>query len=138
MSSSQCDFGTGDWASIGGSGSETGPDPNNIDVTLRGELGIGNAEDLHRMFRDSLTRNAGIEVDLSAVESCDAAVLQLLCSLRKSATVRGLRFRVSAVSQPIEAAAAALGIPLAEVTGEAPVWGGPGTVPPAGGECRGL
>jgi anti-anti-sigma factor len=84
---------------------------------LNGELSIRNAEELHKLFVAEIGRCPKLIVDLSDVYACDTAALQLICSLRKTAVQRGQRFRIAALSPAVEAAAAALGLPIQELTG---------------------
>ena len=87
-------------------------------IRLTGEITIRNAAELRRRFTDALDRKADLVADLSTVESCDAAGLQLICSSRKTATARGLRLRIESLSPAIEAAARGIGLPLVELTGQ--------------------
>jgi len=67
-------------------------------------------------LRDALARaleeRAELTLDLSAVESCDFTTIQLLCSARRSAGELGKPFTVTALSEAVTGASAALGLPL--------------------------
>lgn len=79
---------------------------------LSGAWDIANAEELRAIFAGQLDSGEDIVLDLSGVEACDAAALQLICSLGKTAAQRGLHLRLTAVSPAISAIADALGVPL--------------------------
>lgn len=84
-------------------------------TALDGEWSIGNAEELRQLLMESLTRGPDVILDLSGVQACDTAVLQLICSVRKSAVERRRRFQIAALSPAVEEAAAALGLPIREL-----------------------
>lgn len=87
-------------------------DAHGIPVKVRGDLSIGNAEDLLQLFREALSRHPQLVMDFAEVETCDTAVLQLICSLRKTLLQSGQRFRLAAIAPAIEHAAAAIGLPI--------------------------
>lgn len=86
-------------------------------LQVDGELDIRGLDELHRLFAEVLGRGPDIVVDLAGVQACDTAALQLICSLRKTAVERGQRLHVAALSPAIENIAAALGLPIQELTG---------------------
>ena len=86
-------------------------------VKVEGELSIRNADGLRALFAESLERSHDLALDLSGIRTCDAAGLQLIWSLRRSAVERGRRVRTSRVSAVIESTAAALGLPIQEFEG---------------------
>jgi anti-anti-sigma regulatory factor len=81
-------------------------------LKLTGEQTISVAAELHQKLVEYVERGLDILLDLSEVQVCDAAVLQLMCAVRQSANQRKQRFRITAVSTPVAEAAAALGLPL--------------------------
>jgi anti-anti-sigma regulatory factor len=85
-------------------------------LKLTGELTIRDVDELRRLFTSVLNRNSKLVVDFSEVEDCDAAALQLICSLQKTAVRDGLRLEYAPLSPAIEAAAAALGLALKDLT----------------------
>jgi anti-anti-sigma regulatory factor len=57
-------------------------------------------------------------VDLSGVDSCDAAALQLLCAAKLSASRLRKTFRVVSLSPAVLETCAAIGLPLAELAAQ--------------------
>ena len=105
-------------------------------LKLAGVLEIAMAEELHTALRDFIYEAAGPVIDLSEVEACDTAALQLLCSARKTAEGAGKPFALRGVPAAIEGAGAAHGLrftewPVAD-RGSAPAGS-----PDAGSEKRG-
>jgi len=82
----------------------------------RGDLHISDAEELRSTLLDKLAASPALVLDLSGVDSCDAASFQLLCSLQKSAQRDGKKFHISATSVAIREASASLGLSLEELT----------------------
>jgi anti-anti-sigma factor len=105
-------------APLGGDGSD-------CKVKVSGELSIENAEELLQLFTEALCHNPELVVDFTEVQTCDTAVLQLICSLRKTTARDGQRFRIAALSPAIEDAAAAIGLSVREWTTESIAKGGP-------------
>jgi anti-anti-sigma factor len=83
-----------------------------------GALTIENADRIRQLFSDALNNSSDLALDLGEVQSCDAAGLQLICSLYKSAAERRRRVRIAALSPAVEGTAAVLGLSLQEITGE--------------------
>ena len=81
-------------------------------LKLSGELTIRRADELHRLFVEAAGQEGGLVLDLSGVEQCDAAGLQLICALRKTLAGRGSSLRVSAIPAAVQLTATALGMPL--------------------------
>jgi anti-anti-sigma factor len=73
-------------------------------------LDIAGSGELREIFSRSVQEQAGIIIDLSAVESCDLAGLQLLCAARKTAVQSGKSFRVIQPSAAVLETASALGL----------------------------
>jgi len=85
-------------------------------LRLHGDLHISNVEELHSALLRERAAGPALVLDLSDVQSCDAASLQLLCSLQKSAQADGVELRISASSPAIQDAAAILGLTMDDLT----------------------
>ena len=87
-----------------------------IELPKDGPLRVAGAPDtyaaaeLRDRLAQALEERAELAVDLSAVESCDFTTIQLLCSARRSAGERGKPFKVTALSEAVAGACAALGL----------------------------
>ena len=110
---------------------ERAHDPNDAGDPLKitGEQTIATADELHKALAEYLDRGLAVVVDLSEVEECDAAALQLIYALRQSAVQRKQRFHITAVSPAITETAAALGLRIEALT----TGCGPAT---ADGDCE--
>jgi anti-anti-sigma factor len=86
-------------------------------LKLAGALEIRAADELRNALRDLIAEDAAPAVDLSGVESCDTAALQLLCAAQRSSAASGKTLRVAGVSGAVREACEALGLPLSEVQG---------------------
>jgi anti-anti-sigma factor len=106
-------------------------DPNDVGAPLKitGEQTIRTADELHKVLAEHLDRCVDVDVDLSEVDACDAAALQLIYALRQSAVQRKQRFHITAVSPAVTETAAALGLHIEALTN---AWG-PATVD---GDCQ--
>jgi len=62
-------------------------------LKLSGSLDIYAVEAARAALLEHLDHGAPLHLDLSAVQSCDTAGIQLLCSAQKTATQRGQSFR---------------------------------------------
>ena len=82
-------------------------------LKIAGALDIGEAEELHRVLRDFLCGESSAVVDLSEVEACDTAALQLLCSARKTAARASRPLQFSGISAAVRNTASELGLSLA-------------------------
>ena len=93
-------------------------DPNDAGAPLKitGEQTIRTADELHKVLVEHLDRGLDVVVDLSEVDECDAAALQLFYALRQSAIQRKQRFHITAVSSAIAETAAALGLHIEALT----------------------
>jgi anti-anti-sigma factor len=80
---------------------------------LTGALDINTVEEVRKVFLAHLEQSPSIVVDLSSIESCDAAGAQLLFALEKSAECAGKPFTVLSVSEAFERDCANLGISIA-------------------------
>ena len=77
----------------------TGPAANTSGWTtarLTGRLTIAEAEDRRADFVTLLSRTASLELDTGGLEAVDAAGLQLLIALRRSAVAKGKAVRLAA------------------------------------------
>lgn len=97
---------------------EPAHDPSETPVPLKitGEQTIRNADQLHKSLTDYLDRGRDVVVDLSEVNVCDAASLQLMFALHHSAVQRKQGFRIQAASPAITETAAALGLRMEDLT----------------------
>jgi anti-anti-sigma regulatory factor len=84
-------------------------------LKITGEQTIRTADQLHEAFAEYLDRDLAVVVDLSEVDECDTAALQLIYALRQSAVQRKKRFHVTAVSPAITETAGALGLRIEEL-----------------------
>jgi anti-anti-sigma factor len=91
-------------------------DESNHVLKIAGTLEIGVAEELHRTLRDFVSEESSPAVNLSEVDGCDTAALQLLCSARKPAEQFGKPFRLAGLSAAVRNASEALGLSLPDVT----------------------
>lgn len=64
---------------------------------------------------ESFSQNEKIRLDLSRVEECDAAGVQLLCSAKLTAEQTGKRFTVPSASDAVIRAIEGLGLSPSEV-----------------------
>jgi anti-anti-sigma regulatory factor len=81
---------------------------------IAGDVGINAVEQLHNVLRDFVSRDPRPTVDLSGVEACDTAALQLLTSGRKTAERAGKPFNYTGISIAILDASAVLGLSLTD------------------------
>jgi anti-anti-sigma regulatory factor len=85
-------------------------------LKIIGGLSIGAAGALHKALDGYLGRGSDLVLDLSAVHECDTAALQLIYSLRRTASQRKQRFDIAVVSPEIQNIATALGLAIGELT----------------------
>jgi anti-anti-sigma factor len=85
-------------------------------VQVRGELHISEAQELRSALIGELAAVSRLVLDLSEVDSCDTASLQLLCSLQKSAQCDGKELRLLAPSAAIHNATSVLGLSIEDLT----------------------
>jgi anti-anti-sigma factor len=80
-------------------------------LTIAGTLDIDAASSLREALLECLAHEMGeVSADLSEVDGCDAAALQVLLAGRKDAAAIGKVFRVIAPSNAVAQTAAALGL----------------------------
>ena len=83
---------------------------------LTGALDINTVDEMRKILLAHLERNTSIVVDLSSVASCDAAGVQLLLALEKSAESAGKPFIVRAISEGFARDSANLGVTITAST----------------------
>lgn len=81
-------------------------------VGCEGNLDIRSVEELRSLLSEWFDRGHRLVLDLSAVESCDTAGLQLLYSARKQAARYSKQMEIHTCSAAVQNTALALGIPL--------------------------
>lgn len=89
-------------------------------ISLSGELSIVDAAALREQLREALALGPGdLALDLSGVEGCDSAGVQLLLALARSLAARGDALQLVRPSDPVRHALATLGLQslLASPTG---------------------
>jgi anti-anti-sigma factor len=80
-------------------------------IALGGELGIVDAAALREQLRQALALGPGdLALDLSDVQACDSAGVQLLLSLRRSLAERGDALQLLNPAEPVRHALATLGL----------------------------
>jgi anti-anti-sigma factor len=84
--------------------------PNAGPLRVAGTLDAYAAAELRGALARALGERPELAVDLSGVESCDFTTIQLLCSARRSAGQAGKPFVVTALSEAVVEACAALGL----------------------------
>lgn len=94
-------------------------DPTSGLLKITGTLHVSEADDLRRALCEHLAQEAALHLDLSAVDACDTASLQLFYAARNTAIRRNKGFRVVTFSEAIVDTGKALGIPLELLTSEA-------------------
>lgn len=81
-------------------------------LRAEGDLHISEIEEMRSALIHELSETSELVLDLSEVSSCDAASLQLLCALQKSAERDGKEFRIASPSAAMCEASAILGLSL--------------------------
>ncbi len=79
-------------------------------LKITGEQTIRTVSELHRSLAEYIGRGLAVVLDLSEVDVCDAASLQLIVALHRSAVQRNQCFRIQAASPEVTGTAAALGL----------------------------
>lgn len=83
-------------------------------LKISGTLDAFSVEDLHQAFTAFVQQPGDLVLDVSDVERCDTAALQLLCSLYRTAQQLCKPLRIEGTSEAIAESARALGIPAQE------------------------
>lgn len=86
---------------------------------LSGSLDINTSDEVRKILLEYLGEHASISVDLSQIEGCDAAGVQLLLALEKSAKSAGKPFAIVASSEAFDRDCAGLGVSIASPAGMA-------------------
>lgn len=81
-------------------------------LKISGTLDIDEANVLREALLDCFALQPEVAVDLSAVEACDAAALQVLLAGQRDAAALGKVFCVNAASPSVLETAEAIGLPL--------------------------
>ncbi len=81
-------------------------------VKIKGAMSIEEAAELGKALLESITENSGLELDLSEVDDCDTAGIQLLCSAGKTARASKKTFSVTACSDYVKYEAESIGLNL--------------------------
>lgn len=84
-------------------------------LALTGLLHIDTVDDLHKCLMDHVAGRGAISLDVSEIESCDAAGLQLLLALKRSADASNKTFAIVAASDALTAIAGRLGVSAAQL-----------------------
>jgi anti-anti-sigma factor len=87
-------------------------DPTSGVLKIADTLHISMAEELRRALEEYLAEQSVLILDLSEVDACDTACLQLLYAARTTAMHQHKEFRVAALSGAVQDTARALGTPL--------------------------
>jgi anti-anti-sigma factor len=85
-------------------------------LRLQGDLHISDGEELRSALLSELSTAPVLTLDLADVERCDAASLQVMCSLKKSAEREGKGLRVVSASAAIQDAGEILGLSMDDFT----------------------
>ena len=81
-------------------------------VIITGSLDINTANELSDALAGYLRRECELILDLSGVDSCDAAALQVLLATFKSSAIVGKRARIAEGTTAIDDVCAALGLSI--------------------------
>lgn len=81
-------------------------------LKISGTLDIDEADALREALLTAFRLQAEIALDLSEVDACDTAALQVLLAGQRNAASAGKTFRMVAVSDSVTGTAAALGLSI--------------------------
>jgi anti-anti-sigma factor len=79
---------------------------------ISGNLSVETAEELRAALLDVLAAASDVSLDLSAVEACDTAALQVFCSACKTAGARGKTLELVGMPDAVVRTALELGLPV--------------------------
>jgi anti-anti-sigma factor len=79
-------------------------------LKISGALQIDEVKRLYASLCECVENQPSIALDLSEVDSCDTASLQVLLAAHKTAALRGKYFCFTAISEEIQKKAVALGL----------------------------
>ncbi len=85
---------------------------------IAGRLDTSVAEALRNALVTCLQKHPAVALDLSGVEECGTAAVQLIYSARSSAAQAGKSFRITRVSAAVEKASTALGLRVENSAGD--------------------
>lgn len=80
-------------------------------LRLDGDLDLYHAETAREALLKQLSGSAALELDLSGVEACDTAGIQLLLAARRSAVAAGKPFVIHATAPALATCGERLGVP---------------------------
>ncbi len=83
-------------------------------LKISGTLDIDTANALREALLDCLLRQPEVAADLSQVDECDTAALQVFLAVRRDAEAAGKTFRAIAASSAVTGTAEALGLSIDE------------------------
>jgi anti-anti-sigma factor len=85
--------------------------------TIVPSLDISTAPDLRQELQHAIATGCDVLLDLSEVEVCDVAGLQVLMAASRSAQSAGIGFRIARMSGAVTDAVRMLGLEPAQLTG---------------------
>jgi anti-anti-sigma factor len=83
-------------------------------LKISGPLDIDAADSLREALLDGFQRQPDVAADLSGVDMCDAAAVQVLLAAHGNLAYSGKAFRIVAASEAVTVTAAALGFSIGE------------------------
>lgn len=89
-------------------------------LRLAGDLDIYHVEAAREALLAGLTTRPSLELDLSGVETCDAAGLQLLIATQRSAVAAGKSFSLVTPAPAVDQCRELLGLPPQTLTPHTP------------------
>lgn len=82
------------------------------ELRISGTLDINSADALRDALLDGIRRGSGLNLNLAEVDACDATAIQLFFAARRSAAEWNRTLRLTAVSDAVAQAGAAVGLPM--------------------------
>jgi len=86
-------------------------------LKITGSLDVYAAGRLRDSLLEYLRQASTPELDLAAVENCDAVGVQLLCAARRTAEADGKQLAMTNISEPVRALCTALGLAAERLCG---------------------
>lgn len=86
-------------------------------LSIAGSISLHTAEAFHEALRQRVTSEASVTLDLTGVDECDLAGVQLLCSARKTAFEAGKPWKAD-LAPVIVNICESLGIPAGSISGD--------------------
>lgn len=90
--------------------SKKGSKKNQVTIKIDGSMSIYDVAGIHKKILTSFTENTTVNIDLSEVNSCDVAGIQLLLSAIKTGKESGNRIILSDISETIQQTARLVGV----------------------------